>query len=378
MNNNTPSGAISLDELNNMPGMEMPAGPSPLNNIATEPTPVTTATPIATVSTPAMSTTPVTPNISAAPIAGPTIVGAPTVPVQDSEPIIVPTEAEAAEASPNIASGGAIDLSELANMSDAAFDTMSAENVDQPAEQAASPAPVERQILTEEEIAANEAQARAASEANLAEASASMQNMHQNIMADIKPKEKEEVAQASIASKSRRRIKLSKKAIAIIIVIIVLLAVGGTLAYLIISGFFHTKTYAFGNWMVKIDESAYDVDSSNVLKLTAKDKSHFINYADIGELDHTGLLKDSSGMKSMFAEDGYKIESSNEEINGVVACAVYKLIDRNNKNNVVYTAYCNIGENMFSITTGANNTDSNAARSAFDKSIDIIRNAKRK
>lgn len=375
MNNNTPSGAISLDELNNMPGMEMPAGPSPLDNIAAEPTP---AMPTAATPTPAMPVAPATPNISATQVTDPMIVGAPTAPVQDSEPIVVPTEAEATEASPNIAGGGAIDLSELANMSDAAFDTMAAENTDQPAEPAASPAPEERQVLTEEEIAANEAQARATSEANLAEASASMQNMHQNIMADVKPKEKEEVAQASIASKSRRRIKFSKKAIAIIIVIVILLAGGGTLAYLIISGFFHTKTYAFGNWTVKIDESVYNVDSSDVLKLTAKDNSHFINYTDIGELDHTGLLKDASGMKSMFAEDGYKIESSNEEINGVVACAVYKLIDRNNKNNVVYTAYCNIGENMFSITTGANNTDSDAARSAFDKSIDIIRNAKRK
>ena len=358
--------------------MEMPAGPSPLDNIATEPTPASAAAPTAAASTPAMPVASVTPNISATQVTDPMIVGAPTAPVQDSEPIVVPTEAEATEASPNIAGGGAIDLSELANMSDAAFDTMAAENADQPAEPAASPAPEERQVLTEEEIAANEAQARAASEANLAEASASMQNMHQNIMADVKPKEKEEVAQASIASKSRRRIKFSKKAIAIIIVIVILLAGGGTLAYLIISGFFHTKTYAFGNWTVKIDESVYNVDSSDVLKLTAKDNSHFINYTDIGELDHTGLLKDSSGMKSMFAEDGYKIESSNEEINGVVACAVYKLIDRNNKNNVVYTAYCNIGENMFSITTGANSTDSDAARSAFDKSIDIIRNAKRK
>ena len=370
MNNNTPSGAISLDELNSMPGMEMPAGPSPLDDIAADPSLNST--------TPTAQTTPVMPTTPTMPATDPMTVGMPTAPVQESEPIVVPTEAEATEASPNIAGGGAIDLSELAKMTDAAFDTMATANTDVPTDEnvdGANPSAETQHTLTEEEIAANEAQARAASEASLAEASTSMQNMHQNIMADVKPKEREEVAQASIASKSRRRVKISKKAIIIAIIVIILLAGGGALAYFIVSGAFHTKVHTFGNWTVKIDESAYNVEDSDALKLTAKDGSYYINYSDIGELDHTGLLKDSSGMKSMFAEDGYKIESSKEEINGVVACAVYKLIDRNQKNNIVYTAYCNIGENMISITAGANSTDEGAARSGFDKSIDIIRNA---
>mgnify|MGYP007101830236 CR=1 FL=1 len=328
-----------------------------------------------------------TPNLAATPAQTPAMptpgtmsVNIPTTPPASSEPVTVPTEAEATEASPNIAGGGAIDLSELANMSDAAFDTMAAANTATTADEATSNAPdasEQPQPLTEEEIAANEAQARAESEANLAEASASMQNMHQNIMADVKPKEKEEVAQASIASKSRHHKKLSKKAILIIVIAIIVLAGGGALAYLIITGFFHTKEYSFGNWSVRVDESVYNVESSDSLKLTAKDGSKYMTFTDIGELDHKGLLKDASGMKSMFAEDGYKIDSSNEEINGVLACAVYKLTERSTK-NVVYTAYCNINERMFSITAGAKSTDNESARAAFDESIEVVRNAKRK
>ena len=220
--------------------MEMPAGPSPLDDIAADPSLNST--------TPTAQTTPVMPTTPTMPATDPMTVGMPTAPVQESEPIVVPTEAEATEASPNIAGGGAIDLSELAKMTDAAFDTMATANTDVPTDEnvdGANPSAETQHTLTEEEIAANEAQARAASEASLAEASTSMQNMHQNIMADVKPKEREEVAQASIASKSRRRVKISKKAIIITIIVIILLAGGGALAYFIVSGAFHTLCAKF-------------------------------------------------------------------------------------------------------------------------------------
>jgi hypothetical protein len=86
---------------------------------------------------------------------------------------------------------GMIDLTELANMSE---EDLAAEVNGTPSDNFGgvedladdNTAPAQLATLSEEEIAAREAAQRAESEASLAEASASMQNLHQNIMPEKK------------------------------------------------------------------------------------------------------------------------------------------------------------------------------------------------
>lgn len=274
---------------------------------------------------------------------------------------------------------GMIDLSELANMSeeDLAAEANGTPNdnlegVEDLADDEA--VPEQPATLSEEEIAAKEAAHRAESEASLAEASASMQNLHQNIMPE---KKKEEKIEVSISSKARKKIKLSLKAKILLVLAVIVLGAGGTLAYLITSGYFNYKSYEVGEFTIRVDESQFESEKDgNKLKVKSKEGGLEFTLADLGQINHADLLEDTAGMNRLFADIDMKVESSTERTLSTAQCAVYKTYHKTKKYSA-FIAFCNVGDYMIQIDATSDENGAKAER-ALVKAGEVVSAAKHK
>ena len=266
MKNDAPQGAVSLEDLNNMPGMDevVSANPNPI--VVSEAAPMDsfavasgmqanqqldpeTLAKIQSISDNASSTT-----------GNPNIAGG----VQSAQAF-----EEMAQASTTTQENSAIDLTDLAEMPDVASNNEPAEaNAD---ETTPEPSAEVVESKSDEEIAAEAEAAREQTEAGLAEASSSMQGMHQNIMANVKKKENFAI-KASISSQAKKRKPiLSKKAKIIVAAVLAVAAIIGCIVFLVSTGIIYEKKFEVGNWTLAINTKEYDVNAEgSILNVTDK------------------------------------------------------------------------------------------------------------
>jgi hypothetical protein len=190
-------------------------------------------------------------------------------------------------------------------------------------------------------------------------------------------KKKEEKIEASISSKARKKIKLSLKAKIIIVFMVIAFGAGGTLAYLITSGYFNYKNYTLGDFTVRIDESKFE-SSKDGNKLKVKSKEGGLEYvlADLGQINHADLLEDVAGMNRLFADIDMKVESTTERTLSTAQCAVYKTYHKTKKYSA-FIAFCNVGDYMIQIDA---TSDENGAKAeqALVKAGEVVSAAKHK
>lgn len=351
MNGNTPHGAISLEDLNDLSETNGDASAAPNSDADQRP-----MDSFAVASDIQMEQAP-TQQLDEETLAkikalsndeslnNPNIAGA----VQTAEAV----SAEASKVPASMQEGGAIDLTALAEMPDAAFEQQPEAESSEPKTDSAEDAPepeAEPARKTDEEIAAEAEAHRAETEAGLAEASSSMQEMHQNIMAGVKKKE-DLAIKASISSKAKKRKKpLSKKAKILVGLVSSVVLVAGGLVFLFASGIIYERSYSVGDWTLRINTNQYNIDdSSKVLTVTDKEEKYQFRYTDIGSANYENLLKDDSGMKSVFAEQNLRYDGKEAEYFNGLRCAVYRLTDRNSNDKMIYSAYCNKGDYMINI-----------------------------
>ncbi len=376
MKNDAPQGAVSLEDLNNMPGMDevVSANPNPI--VVSEAAPMDsfavasgmqankqldpeTLAKIQSISDNASSTTD-NPNIAGG--------------VQSAQAF-----EEMTQASTTTQANSAIDLTDSAEMPDAASNNEPAEaNAD---ETTPEPSTEVVESKSDEEIAAEAEAAREQTEAGLAEASSSMQGMHQNIMANVKKKENLAI-KASISSQAKKRKPiLSKKAKIIVAAVLAVAAIIGCVVFLVSTGIIYEKKFEVGNWTLAINTKEYDVNAEgSILNVTDKDEKYQFRFNDLGAVDHRNLLSNENDMKTLFSEQSLRYESGKEENFGTLACAVYKLSDHNNNDKLIYSAYCNKGDYMINIyaTNYQNTRAEDLSRASLEAAVKIATGATRR